>query len=103
MSHKLVIVREEGGIFTLPDKSPTITIDKDGMGCYKAENLTNDGRTNNVIASPDYIGIYIVPVGGFGGTGSQIKDPIEIEGTIYLRFDNTDLGRNASTEVSWPH
>ena len=53
MSHKLVIVREEGGIFALPDKSPTITIDEDGRGCYKAENLTNDGRTNNVIASAD--------------------------------------------------
>ncbi len=25
MSHKLVIVREGGGIFALPDKSPTIT------------------------------------------------------------------------------
>jgi len=32
MSHKLVIVREEGGIFTLPDKSPTIIIDKEGGG-----------------------------------------------------------------------
>jgi hypothetical protein len=56
MSHKLVIVREEGGIFTLPDKSPTITIDKERRGCYKAENLTNDGRTNNGIASADGIG-----------------------------------------------
>tara|TARA_B110000091_G_C13548837_1_gene363558 strand:+ start:565 stop:666 length:102 start_codon:yes stop_codon:yes gene_type:complete len=26
------------------------------VGCYKAENLTNDGRTNNVIASADGIG-----------------------------------------------
>tara|TARA_B110000211_G_scaffold205821_1_gene240330 strand:- start:34 stop:135 length:102 start_codon:yes stop_codon:yes gene_type:complete len=26
------------------------------VGCYKAENLTNDGRTNNVIASEDGIG-----------------------------------------------
>ena len=36
MSHKLVIVREEGGIFTLPDKSPTITAAGDlelGVGC----------------------------------------------------------------------
>ena len=32
MSHKLVILREEGGIFTLPDKSPTIIIDKEGGG-----------------------------------------------------------------------
>jgi len=51
---KIVLVRNiSGGIFAMPDKSPTITIDKEGRGCYKAENLTNDGRTNNVIASED--------------------------------------------------
>ena len=36
MSHKLVIVREGGGIFALPDKSPTITDTGDlelGDGC----------------------------------------------------------------------
>jgi hypothetical protein len=52
-------------------------------------------------AAGDYIGIYIVPVGGIGGRGAQIKDPIEIEGTIYLRFDNTNEDRTG-TEQTYP-
>ena len=44
MSHKLVIVREGGGIFTLPDKSPTITAAGDlemGSGCNINANRVN--------------------------------------------------------------
>ena len=49
----------------------------------------------------DYIGVYIVPIGGIGQSGSPIKDPIEIEGTIYLRFDSTNEVRTG-TEQTYP-
>ena len=52
-------------------------------------------------AAGDYIGIYIVPLDPLGGAGAQIKDPIEIEGTIYLRFDNTNENRTFSQEFEW--
>ena len=52
-------------------------------------------------AAGDYIGIYIVPVGGLPFTGAQIKDPIEIEGTLYFRFDNVDEFNSASPEKTW--
>ena len=52
-------------------------------------------------AAGDYIGIYIVPADPLGGSGAQIKDPIEIEGTLYFRFDNVDKSNSASPEKTW--
>ena len=49
----------------------------------------------------DYIGIYIIPTGGLGMTGARIKDGFEIEGTIYLRFDNVSMGENSAEQVEW--
>ena len=53
----------------------------------------------------DYIGIYITDalngIGGVAGPGRQIKDPIEIEGTIYLRFDNDEITSQNTSESIW--
>jgi len=48
----------------------------------------------------DYIGIYITD-SNINVAGRQIKDPIEIEGTIYLRFDNNEVDQQNAPESTW--
>jgi hypothetical protein len=55
-------------------------------------------------APGDYIGIFIdyENIGSVAGRGLSIDDPITIEGTLYIRFDDTSAGRQGYIGASWP-
>jgi hypothetical protein len=58
-----------------------------------------------LFAAGDYIGIFITyePPVTVSGRGLPIPDPITIEGTLYIRFDNTNVGRQGyHTAGTWP-
>ena len=73
-----------------------------GLGNWRGSNSFWRETSFN---AGDYIGIYITDalngVGGIARAGIAIKDPIEIEGTIYLRFDNDEVTQQNSQESSW--
>ena len=86
------------GINITSSSSPSGQIPTGGPGNWRGSNSVWEKTAFN---AGDYIGIYIVPVGGLGSSGGQIKDPIEIEGTIYLRFDNDEVTSQNSSESGW--
>ena len=58
-----------------------------------------------LFAAGDYIGIFITyePPAIVSGRGLPIPDPITIEGTLYIRFDNLATGRQGyNNTVFWP-
>jgi hypothetical protein len=67
---------------------------------------SNSRWRNFPFSAGDYIGIYITYGAGtaidpFPKVDDIIPDPIEIEGTIYFRFNNIELESNASNETKW--
>ena len=87
-----------------------ITSLSSAFGQIPANGVGNWRGSNSVwekieFKAGDYIGIYITDafngVGGIAGPGIRIKDPIEIEGTIYFRFKKTDFRANNSPESNW--
>jgi hypothetical protein len=72
-----------------------------GGGVIVRSRGSNSVWEKRAFKAGDYIGIYIVPEGGHNTSGSQMKDAIEIEGTIYLRFDNVEEGPTATDESKW--
>ena len=100
--YKIYAVNYGPGIYTFPGMEITQSsggIPISGGGNWRGSNRVWDEPIS--FLSGDYIGMYIVPVGGFSSAGSQIKDPIEIEGTIYFRFNNTEEVHGESKEASW--
>lgn len=70
-----------------------------GVGNWRGSNsVWDDSQT---FSAGDYIGIYITD-DRISTPGRQLKDPIEIEGTIYFRFKNENVPSNNSEESTWP-
>jgi hypothetical protein len=88
------------GSSTNSGRFPT-TIQPINPGVIINSSLGNlQGSCSNWFSTPipfnagDYIGIFIdFVLGAVPGTGVTIPDPIAIEGTLYIRFDNLAAGR----------
>ena len=100
--YKIYAVNYGPSISTFPGMEITQSsggIPQSGAGNWRGSNRVWDEPLS--FFSGDYIGMYIVPDGGVSRAGRQIKDPIEIEGTIYFRFNNTEEVDGESKEASW--